>query len=291
MRGSVTAIVLNWKDDQSTAASVASIHLRAGDSIVIVNNEASPEDTIRLRSMVGSTPKIIGSPRNLGFGAGVNLARGSVGQDGYVLLVNNDLVVERNTVDRLRDMLDSCPNVGIAAPIVFDWPVGQTVSIQTGGGTLRPWRGTVSQMKSLPLDLPNYVTFACALFRKELLDQLNWFDESYFMYWEDVDFCQRALTAGWRLSIVEDAHAWHELSAAGKRGNPVVLTYGTWSASIFAKRRGGGMLTAVRIRAVLSAARRLLLRRPAEARALLRGLALPTSSGLPGYVVKERHQL
>jgi GT2 family glycosyltransferase len=59
-----------------------------------------------------------------------------------------------------------------------------------------------------------------ALYRREMLDKVGWFDEDFFAYLEDVDLAWRARRAGWRCLYVPRARVLHRHSATGREGSP-----------------------------------------------------------------------
>src|SRR5256885_1932740 len=61
--------------------------------------------------------------------------------------------------------------------------------------------------------------------RRDVLDAIGVFDERYFMYYEDLDYCARARAAGFRLACIPRARAWHHVgsSLAGQSGRRAYL--------------------------------------------------------------------
>ena len=285
-------MVINWRDTSRTIDCVTRLCADdAVDEVLVVDNESSKRTREALEAINQGRLSVIPVAENRGYAAGVNVALDALRQREVaprnVLLVNNDLVAEGGAVAALIDHLDESPSCGIVGPIIYHYPSGQLDSIQSAGGVLRPWRGTVSQRTSAAgFSDVGYVTFACALLRYDAIISVGAFDEKYFMYWEDVDLCQRVRNVGWSLDIEPRARAWHELSASSERAGSLLLTYGTWAACTFASSYGLPWPATVRVRAVLSAARRLVKGRRGEARALLRGLSMPRDPRRPAYIVR-----
>jgi hypothetical protein len=56
---------------------------------------------------------------------------------------------------------------------------------------------------------PEWISFACAIIRREVIDAIGLLDESYFMYFEDADYCRMARSAGFRIRYFPRAHVVH----------------------------------------------------------------------------------
>ena len=161
---------------------------------------------------------LIVAPRNIGFGAASNLVmRG--GATPYVLCLNPDTRVTPGALDRLLDLMEGDPEVGIsgcrlelpsgrfdyAAKRSFPTPLSALghftgLGLRRESGILADYRAP--EVESGPVDAING---AFMLFRRSALDQVGLFDEGYWMYMEDLDLCYRFAEAGWV--------TWYEPSA------------------------------------------------------------------------------
>jgi GT2 family glycosyltransferase len=184
---------------------------------------------------------IVRLPQNGGFSAGNNAgvaaAREKGRFDGFLLL-NSDTIVRRGALGVLGEILQREPSVGLVGPRL-EWPGGQLqvscfrnispatefVAAAKTGPVSRLFPGgevaisnplTHSAIDSLKTGgcaigagEIEWISFACVLVREDVVDSIGAMDEAFFMYFEDVDYCRRARSAGWRIAYAPDAHVVH----------------------------------------------------------------------------------
>ena len=169
-------------------------------------------------------------PFNHGFAAAVNhgLARTTA---PLVMVLNQDTVLEPDCLSRLCSALEPDPSVGGAQPLILqlepvarDAEAPETVVYSHGqsltldgrareNGAGRPRSATRIE----PREIFGVCGAACML-RRELIDALGGYDETYFAFYEDVDLNVRARIAGWRFLLAPDAFVWHIGNAAWRAG-------------------------------------------------------------------------
>lgn len=206
----IAAVTLEYRSPSRTILCVQSV-LASGVSRVLVldNSDDGGLSARALHEALGGDPRvrIESGGRNLGFAAGINRALGLLkksGWSGRALLINNDAQVLEGAVDALARALDAQPHAAMAYP-----------TIQHGGSPLtltyyHPWTGRLSQGYSSS-GIP-YVSGCCVLLANDRVrDDL--FDETFFMYGEDVELSARLAREG-RLAVhAGDANVIHEGSA------------------------------------------------------------------------------
>jgi glycosyltransferase involved in cell wall biosynthesis/GT2 family glycosyltransferase len=157
--------------------------------------------------------------RNLGFGAGVNLALAQRTGSGDVLLLNPDATITPGGVAELSDVLHAHPRLGCVAPAQLDpstcesarvaWPFptpfGAWVEAVGLGGLRRR---------------QDFMIGSILLLRSEALTEVGPFDEQFFLYAEETDWQRRARNQGWRAAFCPQVTATHV--GAGTGGNPTV---------------------------------------------------------------------
>jgi len=145
-----------------------------------------------------------------------------------VVLLNPDAVVRAGTLARLIDELGTRPRAGIAGAAI-EGPDGELVvsahvtpsplgELEASAGfaplTRLLSRHVVSPPPSGVSRECDWVSGACMAIRREVLDAIGPFDEGFFLYYEEVDFCRRAARAGWTCWFVPDARVVHFEGAA-----------------------------------------------------------------------------
>ena len=193
---------------------------------VIISDDASPDPEMQqLLDSLDHRYVVLRNAKQLGFPANVNQAAFLSDAD-YLCLLNQDTRVCVGWLDALLDEMQD-PEVGIVGckllyPREKGAPWGGTIQhagVATDGrGPFHIWRG-------LPSDYPpanerrevNCVTFACALIRKTLWDELDGLDEGYVGgQFEDVDQCRRARELGWKIVYTPECVVWHYEHGAGE---------------------------------------------------------------------------
>ena len=179
--------------------------------IVIVDNLGSPDFQTAIG---GLTPvlKILSNDRRLGFGANVNRAERASSGD-ILLVLNPDTEYVSGSLAKASNYLESHPGIGLLAARLIH-PDGRDqrnfrafptlpVAILRGLGA-DSWKKTPKFYRArvlldMPLDVPRQVDWAFGSFmliRRHNFEAVGGFDESFFMYYEDVDLCLRLRRQG-----------------------------------------------------------------------------------------------
>ncbi len=184
--------------------------------VTVVDNSSSPE-VAEVCARVGV--RYLDPGRNGGFAAGVNhaLARRLV-PDADVLLPNPDAVVSLADVEVLHRALLEDPRLGSVAPSQVDddgrrtrvaWPFPSPGRVLLDSSGL----GRLVGRNDHDRDHGGFVIGSVLMLRREALDQVGVFDESFFLYAEETDWSYRAHQLGWRHREVPEARAIHSGAA------------------------------------------------------------------------------
>lgn len=217
----VSVVIVNYNTADFTAQCLDSIGRtppEASLEIVVVDNASDGDDAGTLERRYPAI-RLIRSPRNVGIAGGNNLGMEATA-GCYVLLLNNDTVVQPGTIDRLVEFLDDHPHAGGAAGTLlngdksfqssyFDFP------------SLRNEFLFVTQLGPLlDSDFPshppptevceiNWTSTAFALFRRDAMASVGMVDEEYFIYSDETDLQYRMRQAGWRMYCLPDVETVH----------------------------------------------------------------------------------
>jgi GT2 family glycosyltransferase len=130
----------------------------------------------------------------------------------YILLMTQDVTVDRTTVrELLRSMLDD-PSVGTVGPIVYY--LEHNDKVFSAGGYVDVKRVKVGHYFLPRAQVPyevDWIDGCCMLIRRQAVDSVGGFDEGLFMYYEENDLCQRVRRCGWKVVVAPSAQAWHEI--------------------------------------------------------------------------------
>ena len=179
--------------------------------------------------------RVIQNPDNAGFARACN--QGLAAATGeLVVLVNPDAVVERDFFDLVEAFFAENPAAGIAGPRVLDGDGGVQLSARREIGLVSGLLGRTSLLTRLFPKSPlvkshfpalseisgpasvDWVSGACMIARRRMLEDLGGLDERFFMYFEDADLCRRARAAGWRVYYLPGAlRVTHEAGGSSRR--------------------------------------------------------------------------
>lgn len=186
--------------------------------VVVVDND-SDDDTAALLEKVSGITKIR-NEQNLHFIAAANQGAESA-KGEYLLFLNNDAVLRQGAAASAVEILDHDPSIGVlGGKIVF--PDGSLqeygAGVRLDGESFGIGRGECPSFALFQSSRePLYVSGCCLFTRRKLFESLSGFDE-YFApaYYEDVDYCMRAASAGERVVVDPRVSAEHFMSASSK---------------------------------------------------------------------------
>lgn len=186
--------------------------------------------------------RFIQSGANLGFAGGNNVGINDAlkRNTDYVILMNNDLILQKDIVVKLVDYMDKNMDVGIASPKMYFakgyefhkdrykesergkvlWYAGGIIDKQN---VYTSHRGVdeVDHGQYDRIEETDVANGACVIIRKEVFDRIGLLDDSFFLYWEDADFSERVKRAGFKVIYYPDTWMWHKVSAStGGSGSP-----------------------------------------------------------------------
>lgn len=228
----VVAVTLNWNRASDTLTCLRSLQA-AGlppDQAIVVDN-GSTDDSVAALQAACPRAQLLVNDRNLGFagGANVGLARAREMGRPYILLLNNDAEVATDALERLVAAAEEHPRAGLLSPLIryaADDRIWFAGSYRRRFPPVAFWpayrRRRTLPATPRPID---YATGCAVLLRDAMLQEVGLFDETYFMYWEDLDLCERARRAGWQVLLVPSAIVRHRVSASTGEESPAKWRY------------------------------------------------------------------
>jgi GT2 family glycosyltransferase len=236
----VTAVVLNWCNEHDTTACVDSLERQdyPALTILLVDNGSPDGSGARLHARYPSA-QFLQTGQNLGYAGGNNrgMQQALEGGADYVLVVNNDTVLERSCVRELVRAVRGEGGAGgegvgaVGAKILrYDAPE----KIWFGGGRFDRLRAIGRHTgENLPDASPaeretrdvTFLTGCCLLIPAESLRIIGVFRNDFFAYCEDVEFCLRVSRKGLRLLYAPAARLQHKVSAVGALPSPMQIRF------------------------------------------------------------------
>ena len=241
----VTTIVINWGLKQETMKCLRSLERLDLPCRVIVVDNGSGDGSSEYIARHFPQAELIALPSNVGFGPACNLAITRALQDGvcdYIFLLNNDALVHPRALSELLSIAQDCPKAGILGPKVYYhnepdkiWYAGARkrwgVLAATDTGRGQTDYGQFDALREV-----DYVFGAAMLIRRDVFERVGLFDEQFFLYLEDMDFCLRTQETGFSLLFVPQAHVWHKGSASTANRNGMRKHHFVKSTVRFAKK-------------------------------------------------------
>jgi GT2 family glycosyltransferase len=282
-----SVVIPNWNGAHHLPACLDALRAQTYPAVeVVLVDNASTDGSQALVAEQYPEVRLLPLARNLGLtggnNAGFRAARGDV-----LISLNNDTEAAPRFVEALVAALQDHPEAGMAAAKMLLFDRRDTIHSAGDGYGVDgiPFNRGVWQQDTGQFEQAGWIFGGCGgavAYRRAMLDQVGPFDESFFMYCEDVDLNWRAQLAGWRCWYTPEAVVYHKLSATG--GGPVASYYtGRNTIWVIAKDYPGGLLRKHWRRIVRAqwgiAADALRAWRGQAARARLRGQA----AGLLGW--------
>ncbi len=215
----VTIIVLTWNGIDYTKRCLHTLRANttyAGYRLVVVDN-GSTDGTIEYLQAQNSIT-ILSNKRNLGFAKGNNHAISSSDRNSDIVLLNNDTEIHQSDwIERLQATAYSSSDIGVVG-----CRLAKPEGVLQHAGTFMPIKTFWGQqLGSGERDVNQYngdrdvegVVFACVYIKRQALTEIGLLDEDYFSYFEDTDYCFRAIEKGYRVvccgsvTIVHHEHA------------------------------------------------------------------------------------
>lgn len=241
-------VVLNWNGRDDTLACLRSLAaLPDQDVDVIVVDNGSSDDSVQAIRAAHPGVELVETGANLGFAGGNNagieraLERGAA----WVVLLNNDAVLDPGAIAALRRAADSHPEAGVlggklyfADPPGLIWFAGQRFNPLFGySGRPYGYRKHDAPEFREPREIGRAVGALMAVPRV-VIDEVGALDESLFLYVEDVEWCLRVKDAGYTVRLVPDATAVHQVSAStgGEHGSLHAMYYGVRNTIVVCER-------------------------------------------------------
>ncbi len=223
----LSIVILNYKTRglvKMCLRGLLNVPTRFAREIIVVDN-ASYDGTPEMVAREFPQVRIIASETNTGFGGGNNVGIASA-TGRYVIIMNPDIVVLDDALDRLVTFMDQNPDVGFVGPRLsnpdgsvqyscYRFPTPMTpVYRRTPLG--RTARGKVALRDYLMTDWDHaetrdvdWLLGACIMMRREVLQKIGLFDDRFFLYFEDTDLCRRVWEAGYRVVYFPDSRIIH----------------------------------------------------------------------------------
>jgi GT2 family glycosyltransferase len=213
---------------------------------VIVVDNASPSDDPSVIVERFPEVKLLRSEVNLGYAGGNNLGvRHSNGK--YLLFLNNDTEVAPGFLEPLVHLFETNPKAGVASPKIIFY--GTDNLIQYAGSTgINPWTGRSKGIGSMEKDNGQHdvsretalADGAAMMVPRSVIEKVGQMPELYFLYYEELDWCEMIKRAGYTCHYVADATIYHKESVSVGKFSVLKTYYMNRNRLLFIRRNVRG---------------------------------------------------
>ena len=238
----LSIVILNYQMKRLVRNCLRSLYeqnLPFSFEVIVVDNHSEADIADFIHEEFPSV-RVIASSRNGGMGAGNNIGiKAALGK--YVLVLNPDIFVLPESIDKLYGYLERHRGVALVAPRLLNPDRSLQYTCYRWHSFLMPlyrrtrlgqWPRIKSRvdhflMKDFDHELTREVPWcqgSCFAARREVLDQIGHFDEKFFMYFEDTDLCRRIWATGHKVVYHGEAVMIHVHMKASEGGFSQILT-------------------------------------------------------------------
>jgi GT2 family glycosyltransferase len=249
----VSVIIVNYNGEEYLEDCLASLRRQTySDLEVILVDNASHDGSVRLVEQKFPEVWLIKSKENLGYAGGNNIGlRQAKGE--YILILNNDTVLEKDAVESLIRGFGEIENLGAAQPKVLLMDEKSRLdscgSFFTRTGFLYHYGNYKNaDLEKYNCPFPVYsVKGVCMLVKREVIEKVGLFDGDFFCFFEESDFCHRVWLAGYECWYYPKAVIHHALGGAALKQPSSFVQYHSFKNRLcsYLKNLGGKRLVKV----------------------------------------------
>jgi hypothetical protein len=232
---SVISVILNTNHRQDTLECLASLAKSTywNHKAIVLDNASIDGSVGAIRSAFPSV-EIIELPVNLGYAGNNNIGIKAAAAQGadWVFVLNEDTVMSPDCLAHLVSVGENDPRIGIVGPMVYHH--NEPTIIQSAGGKInRHWESShlaqneEDQGQFREPRLVDWISGCGIMVRRAVIEQIGMIDARYFYFWEETEWCLRALRAGWQVIHVPQAKLWHKGVQRSYHPKPLVAYYAT----------------------------------------------------------------
>ncbi len=261
----VSIIILTYNSSSYIADLLKSIkesQENLSDYEVIVVDNSSTDDTLDKLEPFKNEITVNRNEKNLGFAAGINEGSKTAKAE-YILFINPDTKFDKGNIDDLVSVFEKFGNAGVVGGKLFDrngkaeksagqfFGLIQIILMSLGLDELLGIRTSPDVIKKV-----DFVSGGFMIVKKEVFEKLNGFDENFFMYVEDVDFCKRAKKMGYLTYFTPEVSLLHLSHGSSSRSFAIENIY---KGLLCYSKKHGNVLSYNLIRLVLKLKAALLV--------------------------------
>lgn len=243
----VTVNYNGWKDTCELIDSLSDVVRSVTYEIIVVDNASKGDDVKILRERYPDL-KLIESKVNLGFAGGNNLGIREA-EGCYIFLLNNDTIVKDDGFSKLIDRFETDPVIGVVCPKIKFIESGNPIQFAgytpLSAITLRNSLigfGEQDQHQYDEAHISPYAHGAAMMIKRDAIEHAGMMPECYFLYYEELDWSERIKEAGFEIWYEPQCYIIHKESRSTGQESPLRTYYLTRNRLLFARRNRKGLL-------------------------------------------------
>ena len=249
----ISIITVNYNGMDFTVELLDSIRLLSYKNVeVFVVDNASKDNPQAFFNDQYPEVKFMRSENNLGFAGGNNLAIKEAKGD-FLFFINNDAEMTEGCIEKLLELFQTHPKLGIASPLLCYFnenPKRNPDLIQYAGSThlhpitARNWTIGEKEINKGQYNKPQptaYAHGAAMMVKREVIDNVGVMFEDFFLYYEELDWCERIRQSGYEIWIEPRAKVYHKESVTVGAMSPLKTYYLNRNRIYFMRRNFSGL--------------------------------------------------
>lgn len=244
----VAIILVNYNGVRDTIDCITSIEQCKFETyeIIVIDNcsiDSSYEELVKEKNNHNFT--LIKADENKGFSAGNNIGIKYAIENlaDYILLLNNDTVVQDDFIERLIDGFEYSDKCGATIGKILFYSNPDV--IWYAGGSLNKRTARTEHFDYGKNDNPNdsemkkisFATGCCVCLKREVVEQIGMMDEDFFLYEEDAEYSYRITSAGYDIVYNPNSVIYHKVSASTGNGSPLSQYYTVRNKYLFIRKK------------------------------------------------------
>ncbi len=244
----VSIIILNWNGKEDTLECLKSLYqINYPNYKIILVDNGSTDDSVEVFKEKYPEIELIQNNKNLGFAEGNNIAIRyalEILKPDYILLLNNDTVVDPDFLDELVQTAETDPNIGVLGPTIYDYnpprglqSTGSKILWNHGDAINLTYEADVKAGTPKEVDA---VTGCALLAKSEVFKKIGGLNKNYFAYFEEIEWCVRARKAMYKIVYVPQGKIWHKGGATSSKITGFAVYHHTRNRFWFMKQHASG---------------------------------------------------
>lgn len=249
---SISIITVNYNQPHVTVEFLQSVkaHTKAEDVELILVDNGCKENHEDCFKAVYPGLVYMRSDRNLGFAGGNNLAVAAATGE-FLLFLNNDTVISNTLIDILGRELRKNPDIGLISPLIKFYDAPEIIQYagftdmdyltcrNNGIGNMEKDKGQYNQDSRET----GYCHGAAMMCRRSDLDVVGLMEEHYFLYYEELDWCEKFRRSGKKIWFTGETSIFHKESMSVGKQSPIKTYFMTRNRMLFIRRNTGHLNT------------------------------------------------